>query len=286
MEAIRNLFNMIGWVPLLTINELYYPEMIYEFYANLHKGGIKRVENIPHQWVLSRIGERDIAFDDGLLNTIRETHQDGIRFYTKNKKSFDPNLYSQRRSEEIFNKGEVLKRHNDRNVKKFDAYGRLLNHMISNIIIPNVGHNSSITNMHSFVMLAINEHRRMNFGFVAIEHMLATQSSSTKCYPYSCFLTKTFQHFLLNLVGVGNHIRPRKIYSQHTFKRIDDRDEDDDDDEENEEQEGINVDKEESDTEHNEEEKIKPFQDQGIIKPLKTLKTYVLVRDMLSMEAP
>ncbi|KAI5673276.1 hypothetical protein M9H77_13640 [Catharanthus roseus] len=32
---------------------------------------------------------------------------------------------------------------------------------------------------------------------------------------------------------------------------------------------------------HNEEEKIKPFQDQCIIKPLKTLKTYVLVRDML-----
>ncbi|KAI5673483.1 hypothetical protein M9H77_13847 [Catharanthus roseus] len=64
IKTITNLFNMIGWVPLLTVNELFYLEMIYEFYANFHKGRIERVKNIPHQWVLSRFGGRDIAFDD------------------------------------------------------------------------------------------------------------------------------------------------------------------------------------------------------------------------------
>ncbi|KAI5650499.1 hypothetical protein M9H77_36504 [Catharanthus roseus] len=137
-----------------------------------------------------------------------ETPQDGMRFYTKNKKCFDQNLYSERRFEEIFTHGEVLKRHDNRTVNKLDAYGRLLHHMISNIIIPNVGHKSSITNMHSFVMLALHEHRRMNFVFMAIEHMVATQSSSTKCLPYGCFITKIFQHFVTNLVGVGDHIGP------------------------------------------------------------------------------
>ncbi|KAI5676555.1 hypothetical protein M9H77_07505 [Catharanthus roseus] len=103
---------------------------------------------------------------------------------------------------------------------------------------------------------------------MAIEHMLATQSSSTKCLPYSCFLMKIFQYFVLNLFGVGDHIGPGKIHNQHTVKRIgferneedlfvrggqDDNDEDDDDDEENEEQEGMNVDEEESDTESEEE---------------------------------
>ncbi|KAI5659688.1 hypothetical protein M9H77_28481 [Catharanthus roseus] len=101
-------------------------------------------------------------------------------------------------------KGEVLKRYDDRNVNKLDAYGRLLHYMISNIVIPNVGHKSSITNIHSFVMLALHEHRRMNFGYMAIEHMLATQTSSTKCLPYGCFLARVFhQYFVLNLVGVG-----------------------------------------------------------------------------------
>ncbi|KAI5681510.1 hypothetical protein M9H77_02738 [Catharanthus roseus] len=157
MEVIPNLFDMIGWVPLLTVNELY-PEMIYEFYANLHKGRIEIVENIPHQWVVSRIGRRDIAFDDRLLNTILETPQD--------------------------------------------------------------------------------------------EHMLATQSSSTKC-------------FVLNLVGVGDCIGPGKIYNQHTFTRMgfeknnegqlvsggeDDSDEEENDDDD-EEQEGINVSEEEGDSE-------------------------------------
>ncbi|KAI5681642.1 hypothetical protein M9H77_02870 [Catharanthus roseus] len=172
IEAIPNLFNMIGWVPLHTVHELYYSEMIYEFF----------LENIPHQWVLSRIGGRDIAFDDRLLNTILETPQDCIRFYTKNKKCFDPNLYSERRFEEIFTKGEVLKRHDDSNVNKLNAYGRLLYHMISNIIIPNAGHKSSITNMQSFFMLSLHEHRRMNV--------------------------------------VGDHIGLGKIYNQHTFKRM------------------------------------------------------------------
>ncbi|KAI5681370.1 hypothetical protein M9H77_02597 [Catharanthus roseus] len=228
----------------------------------------ERVRNKTHQWVLSRVGGRDISFDDRLLNTILETPDDGIRFYTKNKKFYDPNLYSERRFEEIFTKGEVLKRHDDRNINKFDAYGRLLYHVISNIIIPNVGHKSSITNMHSFVMLVLHEHRRMNFGYMAIEHMLATQTSSTKCLPYGCFLTKIFQYFVLNLVGVGDPIRAGKIYNKHTFKRMgfekneegmfirggqDESDEDNEDVEGNEGQEAMNVDKEYSKTESEEE---------------------------------
>ncbi|KAI5664473.1 hypothetical protein M9H77_23796 [Catharanthus roseus] len=55
---------------------------------------------------------------------------------------------------------------------------------------------------------------------MAIEHMLATQSSSTKCLPYGCFITKICQHFVINLVGIGDHIGPGKIYNQNTFKRM------------------------------------------------------------------
>ncbi|KAI5657663.1 hypothetical protein M9H77_26456 [Catharanthus roseus] len=189
METIPNLFEDIGQGPLL----------------------IQKQGNITYQWVMSGVGGRDISFDDRLLNTILETPDDGIRFYTKNKKCFDPNLYSERRFEEIFIKGEILKRHDDRNVKKLDTYGRLLHYMISDMVIPNVGHKSSITNMHSFVMLALHEHRKMNFGYMAIEHMLATQTSSTKCLPYGCFLTRVFQYFILNLIGVGDPIEAGKI---------------------------------------------------------------------------
>ncbi|KAI5654981.1 hypothetical protein M9H77_32168 [Catharanthus roseus] len=48
IEAIPHLFEIIGWLPLLIVNELYYVDMIYEFYANLHKGRIERVDNVPH----------------------------------------------------------------------------------------------------------------------------------------------------------------------------------------------------------------------------------------------
>ncbi|KAI5666980.1 hypothetical protein M9H77_16833 [Catharanthus roseus] len=155
MQAVPNLFEMIGWTSLLTVNELYYVEMIYEFYANLHKGRIERVDNIPHQWVLTRIGGREIAFDDT---------------------------------------------------------------------------------------------RRMNFGYMAIEHMLAIQSSSTKCLPYGCFITKILQHF---------------IYNQQTFKRMgfekneegafiqggQEEGDDDDKEDDDEDQEGMNVEEEASEEE-------------------------------------
>ncbi|KAI5649180.1 hypothetical protein M9H77_35185 [Catharanthus roseus] len=79
---------------------------------------------------------KKIVLDDKLLNSILETPEDGMCFYTKNKKCFDQNLYR-----------IVLKRSEDRTVAKLDAYGRILHHIISNIVIPNVGHKSSITNI-------------------------------------------------------------------------------------------------------------------------------------------
>ncbi|KAI5666299.1 hypothetical protein M9H77_16152 [Catharanthus roseus] len=68
---------------------------------------------------------RDIAFDDRLLNHILETPQDGIRFYTKNKKCFDQNLYSERRFEEIFTRREVLKSHDNRNIYNQQSFKRI-----------------------------------------------------------------------------------------------------------------------------------------------------------------
>ncbi|KAI5654308.1 hypothetical protein M9H77_31495 [Catharanthus roseus] len=50
--------------------------------------------------------------------------------------------------------------------------------------------------------------------------MLATQTSSKKCLTYGCFLTKVFQCFVVNLVGIGDHIGIGKIYNKHTFKRM------------------------------------------------------------------
>ncbi|KAI5682154.1 hypothetical protein M9H77_03382 [Catharanthus roseus] len=80
------------------------------------------------------------------------------------------------------------------------------------------GHKSSITNMHSFVMLAMHEHRKMNFGYIAIELMLATQSSSTNVCPM--VVSKVFQHFRITFFGPNDHIGIGKIYNQNIFKRM------------------------------------------------------------------
>ncbi|KAI5663319.1 hypothetical protein M9H77_22642 [Catharanthus roseus] len=216
MEIIPALFHDISWGSLLIVNEPFYPMMLYEFYANLQRGRNQFGRNA----ITSRVNGKNILVDDKLLNSILETPEDRMRFYTKNKKYFDQNPYSEKRFEEILTKGIVLKRSEDRTTAKLDAYGRILRHIISNIVIPNVGHKSSIRNMHSFIMLAMHEYRKINFGYIVIEHMLAAQSSSTKCLPYGCFFTKIFQHFEINLVGVGDHIGPGKIYNQNTFKRM------------------------------------------------------------------
>ncbi|KAI5654371.1 hypothetical protein M9H77_31558 [Catharanthus roseus] len=58
------------------------------------------------EWQL-KVGGRDISFDDRMLNTVLGIPDNGIRFYTKNEKCFDPNLYSERRFEELFTRGEI-----------------------------------------------------------------------------------------------------------------------------------------------------------------------------------
>ncbi|KAI5677566.1 hypothetical protein M9H77_08516 [Catharanthus roseus] len=109
----------------------------------------------------------------------------------------------------------------------------------------------------------------MNFELMAIEHMLATQTFSTKCLPYGCFLTKVFQYFMLNLVRIVDHIGIWKIYNKHTFKRMgfsrnedgmlmrggpENEDKSDEEEEENDEgQDTMNVDEEISEKELEEE---------------------------------
>ncbi|KAI5675945.1 hypothetical protein M9H77_06895 [Catharanthus roseus] len=102
----------------------------HQFYANLQRGRTQSNGNV----IISRINGKNIVFDDKLLNSILETPEDGMCFYTKNKKCFDPNLYSEKRFEEIFTKGILLKRIEDRTVDKLDVYGRILHHIISNIV--------------------------------------------------------------------------------------------------------------------------------------------------------
>ncbi|KAI5668005.1 hypothetical protein M9H77_17858 [Catharanthus roseus] len=97
MEIIPTLFQDIGWGSLLIVNEFFFPMMLYEFYANLQRGRIQTGGNV----VTSRLNGKNIVFDDRLLNSILETPEDGMLFYTKNKKFFDPNLYSEKRCSNI-----------------------------------------------------------------------------------------------------------------------------------------------------------------------------------------
>ncbi|KAI5678264.1 hypothetical protein M9H77_09214 [Catharanthus roseus] len=78
------------------------------FYATLQRGRTQSAENA----VTSRVNGKNIAFDDKLLNSILKTPEDGMCFYTKNKKCFDPNLYSEKRLEEIFIKGIIVEINN------------------------------------------------------------------------------------------------------------------------------------------------------------------------------
>ncbi|KAI5666959.1 hypothetical protein M9H77_16812 [Catharanthus roseus] len=60
MEIIPALFQDIGWGSLLIVNELFYPMMLYEFYANLQRGRTQTGGNVA----TSRVNGKNIAFDD------------------------------------------------------------------------------------------------------------------------------------------------------------------------------------------------------------------------------
>ncbi|KAI5681235.1 hypothetical protein M9H77_02462 [Catharanthus roseus] len=98
---IPTLFHDIGWGSLLIVNEPFYPMMLYEFIVNLQRGRTQSGGNV----ISSRVNGKNIVLDDKLLNSILETHEDGMCFCTKNRKCFDPNLYSEKRK--IFQHFEI-----------------------------------------------------------------------------------------------------------------------------------------------------------------------------------
>ncbi|KAI5678317.1 hypothetical protein M9H77_09267 [Catharanthus roseus] len=106
----------------------------------------------------------------------------------------------------------------------------------------------------------------MNFSYMAIEYVLATQSSSTKCLPYGCFLTKVMG-FSRN--EDGKLIRGgQEEESENSEEEEEEQEEEEGNEPEGTDEDEQNVEEIQRELRYNEEEKIKP---------LKTLKTYTLI---------
>lgn len=71
-------FASLGWQNLLHKQEKYYPDLLYQFYANLRKFSI--VDN-RRQWYASSVSHMEFKFDESLFCRMVEVEDEGIRYY-------------------------------------------------------------------------------------------------------------------------------------------------------------------------------------------------------------
>lgn len=99
---------------------------------------------------------------------------------------------------------------------------KVLQNIISHIILPRKGHRDVVTYFELFILDSFLVGRELDFPTIALGLMkLIHTSRYTKALPYGMLLTKNFKHFNVSLDGEGI-VKPCPIYTINiqTFKHM------------------------------------------------------------------
>ena len=77
---------------------------------------------------------------------------------------------------------------------------RVLYHIITFSIIPQGGHIEELSYLEAFLVDSLLMGRKVNLGYIMLNHMISCCESTTRVLPYGRFLTKIFRKFGLDLL--------------------------------------------------------------------------------------
>lgn len=130
----------------------------------------------------------EFKFDEALFYRIIGVNDGGIRYYNHSTLTENESIFSIEKFRHVFTKGQKFEKSEKRMTTTFDAYGRLKQHILSTIVLPNADHKKL-----SYIFsdgAALHEGKKFNFGHIALEHKLDARRKNGKFLPYGCLLTK------------------------------------------------------------------------------------------------
>ncbi|KAL2524804.1 Uncharacterized protein Adt_09858 [Abeliophyllum distichum] len=183
---IEDLFVGMGWVPILTLNDIVYPSIVKDFYTKMTFSSGTGITCL--------VRNKRIKITQELIRSILHLEDGGICLYTTKT---SPHL-------EEYNLVEACRRITG---KHFETPSRLstnqltltcrvLHNIITNIIVPRKGHLDEVNHYDVFLLDSFLIGRKLDFSYIMLQHMNSVLSSTRpKALPYGMILTKVFQHF-------------------------------------------------------------------------------------------
>ncbi|KAL2491917.1 Uncharacterized protein Adt_27545 [Abeliophyllum distichum] len=157
---LENLFEGMGWVPILTLDDKVYPTLVKEFYT--------KMKFSPGAGITCLLRNKRIKITPELIRTILHLEDGGVRLYTTktipHTNEYDPITACCHVTGKNFEAAVRL------SSNQLTLPCRVLHNIIAHIIVPRKGHLD--------------------------EHMSCVLSGTRpKALPYGMILTKIFQHF-------------------------------------------------------------------------------------------
>ena len=72
---------------------------------------------------------------------------------------------------------------------------RVLHHIVTYSLVPQGGHRDEVSYLEAFLVYSIIVGRRLNIGYIIMNHMAACGESKTLILPYGHIMTRVFKAF-------------------------------------------------------------------------------------------
>ncbi|KAL2454820.1 Uncharacterized protein Adt_47678 [Abeliophyllum distichum] len=183
---LENLFEGMGWVPILTLDDKVYPTLVKEFYT--------KMKFSPGAGITCLLRNKRIKITPELIRTILHLEDGGVRLYTTKTipytDEYDPITACCHVTGKNFEAAVRL------SSNQLTLPCRVLHNIIAHIIVPRKGHLDEVNHYDVFLLDSILRGRKLDFPYIMMQHMSCVLSGTRpKALPYGMILTKIFQHF-------------------------------------------------------------------------------------------
>ena len=216
LEPILKLFEFQKWTHILTIPNIYYLDMLHQFFANFRKGS-------SHTDLVSRVNSVDIAFNPDIVNAILKTKIEDD-FKEKIVKFFSyeefPSAYHHFHVAKLLTYFQThFNTPAEAKLEDLSPQNLIILSIISNLLVPTDDYRTDANKMELYLFYCFLEKIRIDFGFVICKFLLKINTDSRRKLFYGKFLIPIFAHFNIPFTGVSPKESASTIFSKAYFER-------------------------------------------------------------------
>ena len=186
----EGIFTRMGWLPMVTISEPIFPNLVQAFYSRVTYG--------LDALIISIVRGVEIHLDLESICRIFYIAPIGLKVYESKiwpiVSGFEPREVIQRICG-LANTQEMGKP----STHNLTIISRVLHHMTCSIFLPRGGHRDDVSYYEAFLIDSVLTGRRIHLGYLMMMNMISCCESMTHVLPYGCFLTRIFKDVSVNL---------------------------------------------------------------------------------------